>query len=180
MALTLMKLFVFSFLVSSTALAVKSELLSSKREKLTRFRVYVQNIFGGSNATDVIIVPPSTTKQSTALFGQLDVIDDAVTIGPNTSSKNVGRVQGLLAFTSQSEIVLSMSMTFAFTEGKYNGSSLTIVGRNVVSMKVRELPIVGGTGLFRLGRGYVHISTYSSNFKTGLFVFVYYFYVYHY
>jgi len=67
-----------------------------------------------------------------------------------------------------------------FTEGKYNGSSLTIMGRNLLSLKVREMPIIGGTSLFRLSRGHIQTNTYSSNLKNGLIVLVYDFSVYHY
>ncbi|KAK3446853.1 dirigent protein 19 [Eucalyptus grandis] len=180
MALTLTKLFLFSFLVSSTVLTGNSQPLTSKREKLTRFRVYVQDRIAGSNATVLHVAQAPTTNQSTTSFGLVTVFDDALTVGPEMSSKNVGVVQGTSAFASQSEVALSMSMNFVFTEGKYNRSSLTVVGRNVLSLKVREMPIVGGTGLFRLARGYIQTSTYSLDLKKGLAVLVYDFFVYRY
>ncbi|OWM69255.1 hypothetical protein CDL15_Pgr025442 [Punica granatum] len=46
-----------------------------------------------------------------------------------------------------------MAMNFAFVEGKYNGSSLTVLGRNPVFDAVREMPVVGGIGLFRFAHG---------------------------
>ncbi|KAL3755441.1 hypothetical protein ACJRO7_002487 [Eucalyptus globulus] len=167
MALTLTKFIVFSFLVSSTVLNAKSELLTSKREKLTRFHVYVQVKTAGSNATVAIVAQASTTNQSATSFRLM-------------SSKNVGGVRGMEAFASQSEVALSTSQTFVFTKGKHNGRCLTFVGRNVLSLKVREMPIVGGTGLFRLARGYAQTSTYLSDLKNGLLVVVYDFYAYHY
>ncbi|XP_030453277.1 dirigent protein 22-like [Syzygium oleosum] len=180
MALTLTKLLLFSFLISSVVLATKSELLTSKREKLTRFHLYVQVKTTGSNATVTIVAQASTTNQSATSFGLVDVFDNALTAGHEMSSKNVGRVQGMEAFASQSEVALSTFQNFVFTEGKYNGSSLTVVGRNVLSLKVREMPIVGGTGVFRMARGYAQTSTYLSDLKNGLLVVVYDFFVYHY
>ncbi|KAF8019835.1 hypothetical protein BT93_G0509 [Corymbia citriodora subsp. variegata] len=180
MALTVTKLFLFSLLVSSAVLTAKSELLTSKPEKLTRFRVYVQDKIAGSNATVAMVAQAATTNQSAASFGLVTVFDDPLTVGPERSSKNVGMVQGMTAFASQSEVALSMSMNFVFTKGKYNRSSLTVVGRNVLSLKVREMPIVGGTGLFRLAWGYVETSTYSLDLKNGVAVLVYDFSVYHY
>ncbi|XP_030452937.1 dirigent protein 22-like [Syzygium oleosum] len=180
MALTLTKLLLFSFLVSSTILTAKSKLLTSKREKLTRFHVYMQEKISRSNATVVTVAQAATTNPSATSFGLVQVFDDALTVGPKMSLKNLGRVQGMMTFASQSEVALSMSMNFVFTEGRYNGSGLTIVGRNMLSLKVREMPIVGGTGLFRLARGYVHTITYSSDPNTGLLVLVYDFSVYHY
>ncbi|KAI3417718.1 uncharacterized protein J3R85_014165 [Psidium guajava] len=180
MALTLTKLLLFSFLVSSAVLTAKSELPTSRREKLTRFHVYVQDQFAGSNATYVNVAQASMTKQSTTSFGLVSVFDDALTVGPEMSSKNVGRVQGMLSYASQSELSVSMSMNFVFTAGKYNGSGLTVVGRNTLTSKVREMPIVGGTGLFRLARGYVQTNTHPSDLKTGLLTLLYDFSVYHY
>lgn len=40
-----------------------------------------------------------------------------------------------------------MVMNFAFIEGKYNGSTFTILGRNSMSM-VREMAVIRGSGLF--------------------------------
>ncbi|XP_039155820.1 dirigent protein 21-like [Eucalyptus grandis] len=130
MALTLNKLLLFSCLISSTVLTAKSELLTSKREKLTRFHVYAQDKNTGTNATVVNVAQASTTNQSATSFGLVGVVDDELTVGPEMSSKNLGRLQGM----------------------------------------VREMPIVGGTGLFRLARGYVHTSTYSADPKTGVLV----------
>ena len=47
-----------------------------------------------------------------------------------------------------------MVMNFAFMEGKYNGSNLSVLGRNRIFSEVREMPIVDGSGLFRFARGY--------------------------
>lgn len=93
--------------------------------------------------------------------------DDPLTEGPDRSSKLVGRAQGLYAFASQQEIALLMVLNFAFMEGKYNGSSISIVGRNSVLEAVREMPIVGGSGLFRYARGYALAHTFWSDKEKG-------------
>jgi hypothetical protein len=80
--------------------------------------------------------------------------DDPLTEGLEISSKPVGKAQGLYALASQNDFCLLMVMNFAFTEGKYNGSSISILGRNQILNDVREMPIVGGSGLFRLAHGY--------------------------
>ena len=54
-----------------------------------------------------------------------------------------------------------MVMSFAFTDGKYNGSTFIVLGRNNINAEVREMPIIGGSGLFRFARGYALASTYS-------------------
>ncbi|KAE8720834.1 Dirigent protein 19 [Hibiscus syriacus] len=100
-------------------------------------------------------------------------------LGPELRSKPVGRAQGFYALSSQEEIGLLMSMNFAFTEGKYNGSTITVLGRNAVFNKVREMPVIGGSGLFRFARGYVQAITHTFNMKTGDAVVEYNYYVLH-
>jgi len=51
--------------------------------------------------------------------------------------------QGIYASASQSELSFLMALNFVFTEGKYNGSTLSILGRNNVFSGIREMPIVG-------------------------------------
>ncbi|CAN0925489.1 Dirigent protein 19 [Linum grandiflorum] len=60
-----------------------------------------------------------------------------------------------------------MVMNFWFVEGKYNGSSITIMGRNPV-------------GLFRFARGYAHASTHNFNLTSGDACVEYNLYVLHY
>ncbi|KAL2337671.1 hypothetical protein Fmac_012117 [Flemingia macrophylla] len=60
-----------------------------------------------------------------------------------------------------------MVMNLALTQGKYNGSTIAIMGRNVLLNKVRELPVVGGSGLFRFAKGYAEAKTHSVDLKSG-------------
>ncbi|XP_057457453.1 dirigent protein 20-like [Lotus japonicus] len=135
-----------------------------KKEKLSHFKFYWHDIVSGPNPTSVNVI---RTKNTTTFFGSVQIIDNPLTVGPDLSSKLVGRSQGLYAGSSQSEISVFMSMTFVFTEGKYNGSSLSILGRNPVNNKVREMPVVGGSGLFRFARGYAEARNVFLNFTSG-------------
>lgn len=96
------------------------------------------------------------------------------------SSKMVGRAQGFYALASKEEIGLLMAMNFAFVEGKYNGSCITVLGRNTVFSQVREMPVIGGSGLFRFARGYVQARTHTLDLKTGDATVEYSVYVLHY
>lgn len=96
------------------------------------------------------------------------------------SSKLVGKAQGFYAGASQEEICLLMVMNFAFIEGKYNGSTITVLGRNPVFHSVREMPVIGGSGLFRFSRGYAQAKTHTFDPKTGDAVVEYNVYVLHY
>lgn len=108
------------------------------------------------------------------------MIDNRLTDKPEHNSSLLGRAQGFYGLASQEEIGLLMVMNFVFTTGRYNGSTLTVLGRNPVSQKVREIPVIGGTGLFRFARGYAQASTYSLNMQTRDAVVKYSVYVLHY
>jgi hypothetical protein len=97
-------------------------------------------------------------------FGDLYVIDDPLTEGPDlASSRAVGRAQGFYLMASRSADQLLLSANMVFTAGKYNGSSVTLMGRDAILVEVRELPVVGGTGGFRGAVGYGQIRTHSFN-----------------
>ncbi|KAI5392140.1 variant 5, Dirigent protein 3 [Lathyrus oleraceus] len=100
----------------------------TKKEKLSHFKFYWHDILSGKNPSSVSILPPSLN--STTYFGSVNMIDNPLTLGPELSSKLVGKAQGFYASASQAELGLLMAMNFAFIEGKYNGSSITILGRN--------------------------------------------------
>lgn len=108
------------------------------------------------------------------------MIDDTLTIGPEPNSKLVGRAQGVYAQSSLNDDSLLMVFNFAFVEGKYNGSSLSVLGRNSVMLPLREMPVIGGSGVFRFAYGYAQAKTYSYNVKTGDAVSEYDVYVFHY
>ena len=132
--------------------------MGMRKEKLSHFRFYWHDNVSGRNPTSIQVVAPPTN--STTAFGLVNMIDNPLTIEPKLSSKMVGKAQGLYTSASQEEIGLLMIMNFAFFDGKYNGSTFTVLGRNNVPAKVREMPIIGGSGLFRFARGYVLVTTY--------------------
>ena len=96
------------------------------------------------------------------------MMDDPLTFDVPRNATVVGQAQGMYVAAAQGEIGFLMVMNFAFTTGKYNGSTITILGRNVVMSKVREMPVVGGSGIFRFARGYVEARTKSFDLKAGV------------
>ncbi|GMN55935.1 hypothetical protein TIFTF001_025053 [Ficus carica] len=154
--------------------------LGLKREKLSHLHFYFHDIVSGKNPTVVRVAEAQTTNTSATLFGFVSVMDDPLTAGPELSSKRVGSTQGIYASASQSGVGLLMAFNFVFTEGKYNGSTLSILGRNPPFSAVREMPIVGGSGLFRFARGYVQARTVNFDLKTGDAVVEYNVYALHY
>ncbi|GKV25886.1 hypothetical protein SLEP1_g35267 [Rubroshorea leprosula] len=154
--------------------------LKLKQQKLTHLHFYFHDILSGKNPTAVRIAQARITNTSSTSFGALAMIDDPLTFSPDINSTLVGRAQGLYALSSQEESSLMMAMTFSFLEGKYNGSALSLLGRNPPLNTVREMPIVGGTGLFRFARGYAQARTNTFNLTTGDACVEYNVYVLHY
>ncbi|KAL9315259.1 hypothetical protein ACSQ67_016260 [Phaseolus vulgaris] len=132
--------------------------LDENQEKFSRFRFYWHDVVSGRNPSSIEVV--SSGKNSTTSFGSVNMIENPLTLEPQLNSQLVGMAQGFYASTSQSEVTLLMAMNFAITEGKYNGSSITILGRNPVFNKKREMPVIGGSGLFRFARGYAQLRTH--------------------
>jgi len=151
------------------------------KEKLSHFRFYWHDILTGSNPSAIQISPSVPKYNTTTSFGLVRILDNPLTLGPELSSKQVGRAEGLYASASRSELSLLMVMNFALTEGKYNGSTITIMGRNRALGKVsREMPVIGGSGIFRFARGYALVKTHSSDPKTMQATVEYNVYVLHY
>jgi len=73
-----------------------------------------------------------------------------------------------------------MVLNFVFTEGKYNGSTLSLLGRNAVFFGIREMSIIGGSRAFRFAREYAQAKTHTFDLKTGNVVVDYNVYVLHY
>ncbi|KAL7120436.1 hypothetical protein ACP275_02G122800 [Erythranthe tilingii] len=130
-------------------------------EKTTNLHFYFQDIVSGKNPTSVQIIGKGLG------FGATFMIDNALTEKPARDSRILGRAQGMYSSAAQKDTALLMVVVFEFTQGKYNGSSISMLGRNHVFDDVREMPIVGGSGLFRFGRGYALAHTVSFDPKTG-------------
>ncbi|KAJ0480633.1 putative dirigent protein [Helianthus annuus] len=183
-------LIIFTILLISFLATVESQQFSRKlsqrsfglrKEKLSHFRFYFHDIVAGPNATAIRIVEATRTNRTSATgFGDITMIDNPLTMGPERTSKLVGRAQGMYTSASLNEMGLLMAMNYVFVEGKYNGSSLSILGRNPVMSTVREMPIVGGSGLFRFARGYAEARTHTFNMNNGDAVVEFNLYVLHY
>ncbi|PON56296.1 Disease resistance response protein, partial [Trema orientale] len=131
--------------------------LGLKQEKLSHLHFYFHDTYKSPKPNAVRVAQAESTNSSSTSFGFVNVMDELLTEGPDPNSKPVGRAQGIYSSASQSSLELLMAFNYVFTEGKYNGSTLSILGHNAVFTAVREMPIVGGSGLFRFARGYVQV-----------------------
>ncbi|KAK3040152.1 hypothetical protein RJ639_028402 [Escallonia herrerae] len=126
---------------------------SHRKEKLTKFHFYFHDIVSGKNPIAIHVAQANTTFTSPTLFGLVSMMDDTLTVGPEPDSEIVGRAQGVYGLVGLEDVGLLMTLNFVFTEGKYNGSTLSVLDRNPVFHKYREMPIVDGSGVFRVARG---------------------------
>nr|GEX96681.1 dirigent protein 22-like [Tanacetum cinerariifolium] len=181
---TIFTIFLFSLLIAGESTKFSKNLplesLGLKKEKLTHLHFYLHDTVSGDNPTAVPVARAPTTNTSQTLFGLTLVVDDPLTMGPEITSKLVGRAQGMYASASQNDFALSMALNFVFSEGKYNGSTFSLLARNPVLSNPREMSIVGGSGLFRFARGYVLAKTYFLDATTGDAIVEYDAYVLHY
>ncbi|XP_057500263.1 dirigent protein 22-like [Actinidia eriantha] len=141
--------------------------LSHKKEKQTKLRFYFHDTLSGKNPTAVRVAQANTTSTSPTLFGVIYMIDDPLTIGPQPNSTTVGRAQGFYGSAGMEDVGLLMTMNLVFTSGKFNGSSLSVLGRNPALEQYREMPVVGGSGVFRLARGIATAKTHWFDYATG-------------
>lgn len=150
----------------SLAILVAVRSIEALNPNVTRIQFYMHDIVSGPNATAIQVAGRRTNYTGSdpiaAMFGSVFMMDNPLTLTPELNSTLLGRAQGIYAMSSQqNEFSLLMTLTFAMTGGPYNGSSFSVVGRNPIMNEVREMPVVGGTGIFRLVRGYCLARTFS-------------------
>lgn len=144
--------------------------LQHAKERTTRLHFYFHDTTSGKNPSARRVAQAPSTNKSPTFFGLINMMDDPLTEGPEATSKLVGRGQGLYASSGLDELSLLMAWNVIFESGDYNGSSLTILGRNPTTHPLREMSIVGGTGVFRMARGVVTLKTYFFNSSAGVAV----------
>ncbi|CAO2822109.1 unnamed protein product [Amaranthus hypochondriacus] len=148
-------------------------------QNLTHIQFYFHDYVSGPNPTAIRIAQAKSTDQSSSSFGALVMIDDPLTEGPGNDSKIIGYAQGMYAFADQQQFALMMSMNLVFIEGDYNGSSLSVMGRNPVMESVREFGVIGGSGVFRFASGYAQAKTITMMDPNGATIVEYNVYVSH-
>jgi hypothetical protein len=150
------------------AAAVAAPASAAGGDKETHIKLYWHDVLSGASPTAVQVAHAAVTNTSKTGFGAVVVIDDQLTEGPDLkSSKPLGRAQGIYIGAGKDEVSLLMNMNFVFQAGKYNGSTVAIMGRNAVFNAVREMAVVGGTGEFRMARGYAQARTHTLDLNTG-------------
>ncbi|TKV99655.1 hypothetical protein SEVIR_8G057600v4 [Setaria viridis] len=121
---------------------------------LTHIHLYVHETYTGANATAAAVLQSPLGANSS--FGSIGVVDDEIRVGPDRSSQLVGRYQAVFFGTSlQLGAGYLSSVTLVFTAGEHAGSTLSVQGPVLGFTGTIERAVVGGTGKFRLARGYM-------------------------
>ncbi|XP_057518030.1 dirigent protein 23-like [Amaranthus tricolor] len=145
-----------------TPIWVKTEPYGHHEHK-TVLQFYFHDIILNENPTSILIAQPLNDNKTDFRFGSLFMVDDPLTLTPDPNSKLLGRAQGFFGRTSKEDISLIMGLALSFIDGMYNGSSIVIFTHIPIMNTEREFPVVGGTGLFRMARGFAEARTYFSD-----------------
>ncbi|KAL1554573.1 dirigent protein 1-like [Salvia divinorum] len=140
-----------------------------RSERLTHLHFYLHEALRG-DATAVVVAQAATTYTYRYRFGEVLVFDDRLTEGPNLSSRVVGRAQGMYAHADVEELGQLMAFNYVFTEGRFNGSTLSVLGRDTPLSAEREMSVVGGSNVFQFARGYVRMREYLDDLDRGVVV----------
>ncbi|CAI0453883.1 unnamed protein product [Linum tenue] len=150
----------------------------------THLHFYDHNLLAGPNVTALHLNAkgPLHSNDTAGLFGPLTMMDSPLTLEPELSSTTVGSAQGLYGVASRTDADFVELFNFVFTtDNAHRGSTITVLGRNsIFAPGIREMPVVGGTGVFGFARGKVHLKTHSYNATTGNAIVKYDIYVFHY
>ncbi|KAB2059576.1 hypothetical protein ES319_A11G315100v1 [Gossypium barbadense] len=146
-------------------------------EKKTRLRFFYHDIPSGKNPTTVLLAQANITQDffSPSPYSSLYAMDDPLTIGPERTSTTIGNAQGLYIALSRdpNKFTAVLYADFAFTTGRFNGSSFSLFSRYPPTDFVPspdticEMAIVGGRGAFKMAKGFALLRATSSNAKTG-------------
>jgi hypothetical protein len=117
-----------------------------------------------------LVVPQLSNPNSlhnNNLFGSIAVFDDKVTTTGDVNSLEIARGRGFYVFdhlaNDSTSLEFVLTTIFNNQSGYEDGSSIVMRGYDDITQVYRELAIVGGTGTFRLARGWAGILTYSAN-----------------
>ncbi|PVH33960.1 LOW QUALITY PROTEIN: hypothetical protein PAHAL_8G109500 [Panicum hallii] len=122
-----------------------------------------------------MLLPPSPPSSDdggggvavAAQFGDIVVLNNALTEGPWASSARVSAAQGFGVRLSEGGVVSHVTLHLVLEAGEHRGSSVTVSCRIDVDAKVRESVVLGGTGKFRFARGYMLTSNYDYDLARG-------------
>ncbi|XP_040384560.1 dirigent protein 1-like [Oryza brachyantha] len=165
------------FLFGSSLLLAAAVFFRHHDGATTHLHFYMHDGYTGPRPTAMRVVSgrslleddgnATATATSPRQFGDIVVLNNALTEGPGAGSARVGTAQGFGVRVSERGVVTDLSMHMVMEAGEHRGSSVAVKGRIDVGVAVRESVVVGGTGRFRLARGYMVSRSYDYSLAGG-------------
>ncbi|CAM6114653.1 unnamed protein product [Calypogeia fissa] len=156
-----------AFLVGVLAISNAPLFSCASVSPLTQFRFFMHDVvpLTVNNSADPLI-PPLLSAPANSFFGGFFGFDDSMTLQADPSSKEIGRGRGMYLFDARDSkgFGLQYVWTAQFNEasGHGNGTTLSFNGfYRFTDISPSEISIVGGTGKFKMARGWADIITYS-------------------
>ncbi|MBA0760199.1 hypothetical protein Gotri_022959 [Gossypium trilobum] len=120
------------FLDKVRKLAIVGGRAAQRAEKRTQLHFFLHDTLSVENPSAIMIAHPNIIQTSSFGFGSLFAIDDPFTVGPEPTSSLIGNAQGLYVSSSRDHVVFTTVMytNFAFTSGKFNGSSFSLFSKS--------------------------------------------------
>ncbi|KMZ61263.1 hypothetical protein ZOSMA_53G00480 [Zostera marina] len=121
------------------------------------FQFYWHESFSGPDASSIIIAGANSTDSGDKEFGTTYAFDNPLTVDPippNSTSDVIGNMQGFYVLTAKEKVALAVTLNLVLKDPVFKDSILSFQGRVDTDSKMREVPIVGGTGVFRGATGY--------------------------
>jgi Dirigent-like protein len=112
---------------------------------------YFHEKYRGENATSNVV---ASLNRPNSTFGNIVVFDNTLRAGSESDSKLIGRAQGTAFRSAFAEESALAAIILLFIEGEFNGSSISVIGL-VDGSGSADRTIVGGSGQFRMAKGYV-------------------------
>ncbi|CAM6109679.1 unnamed protein product [Calypogeia fissa] len=133
---------------------------------LTQFTFFLHdNLLTVTQDSADVLILPQFFAPANSFFGAFIVFDDSITLVPDTSSEETGRGRGMYLFDADDNkgagIEFVWTAQFNEASGYGNGTTLSFQGFDRTTDATREISIVGGTGMFKMARGWADITTYS-------------------
>ncbi|KAG6499218.1 dirigent protein 22-like [Zingiber officinale] len=123
----------------------------ARRTRFLHLNFYLHEINPGvPNSTMIFVV----NEHRSSGFGSVLIFDNVFRVGVQPDSPLLGREQGLGVGSNLQVYSGITALEFIFTTGRYNGSSFAVFG-TVTGGAISDRTIIGGTGRFRMARGYI-------------------------
>ncbi|CAM6093270.1 unnamed protein product [Calypogeia fissa] len=154
-----------AFLVGVLAISIAPLCSYASVSPLTQFTFFLHDDVLVVNSSAFSLIPPLLSAPVNSFFGGFFGFDDSMTLLPDPSSEEIGRGRGMYLFVENKEMKVTEApgveyvWTTQFNEASGHGNRTTLSFRGYYKLTdpLPEIGIVGGTGKFKMARGWADI-----------------------